>query len=380
MTRVSRLAGFSLGIALVGCGEGNVVSPDTTGIASDWAGHSHIPGFNGDGKAVRDSMLYYPLDIEFAPDGAPWVVDWNNHKVRKVVGGKFQTVMGSFVGDGDGTPADWTAPGIDGTLCNLNHPTDIQFRPDGSFILDSWHNHKIRSFAGTSEFVMAGRGYGFEGDGGPFGKALLNQPKAIQLAPDGTLYILDQRNQRIRKVDTAGNISTVVGKGTAGFSGDGADPLLAELNFEAGPSPQPSGALAMDSQGRLYISDGLNHRIRRVDFGTNKIETIAGTGTAGFSGDGGPALQAQLNNARDLEFGPDGRLYVADTENHRIRAIDLTSGIITTVAGTGKAGEGGELQEATKIDLNRPFGIGFDKAGDLFIADTFNNRIVRVAL
>jgi sugar lactone lactonase YvrE len=365
-------------ILLASCGG---VSPDTPGIASDWAGHSQIPGFNGDGKDTRDSLLYFPLDVEFAPDGTPWVLDWNNHLVRKVVDGKFQTVVGNFVGDGDGTSDDWTAPGIPGTTCSLNHPTDLQFRPDGTLILDSWHNHKIRNVADGNEYVLAGRGYGFAGDGGPFASALLNQPKAIQLAPDGTLYILDQKNQRIRKVANDANhtITTVVGTGTAGYAGDGGDPLQAKLNFESGDAPQPSGALAMDSQGRLYISDGLNSRIRRVDFTANTITTIAGTGVSGYSGDNGPAAQAQLNNPRDLEFGPDGRLYIADTENHRIRAMDLTTGIITTVAGTGVAGAGKELQPATKMALNRPFGIAFDKAGALYISDTLNNRIVRVA-
>ncbi len=371
---------------LASCGSSpsapNLALCDTSGMACDWAGHDQLAAFNGDGKPLRDSNLYSPLDIAFAPDNAAWVIDWNNHRIRRVQDGKFKTVIGNFVGDGDAALADLTPDGAPALSCNLNHPTDLQFLPDGSLIFAAWHNHKIRHLDWQSEreWVMAGRAYGFAGDGGPFADSILNQPKAIVLAPDGSLFILDQRNERIRKVDAkTQQIATVVGTGVKGFSGDGGDPAQAQLNFEYGDAPQPSGSIKLDSQGRLYIADSLNNRVRRVDFTANTIETIIGTGEAGFSGDNGPGLSAQLNNPRDLEFGPDGRLYIADTENYRIRAFDLTTGIITTVAGTGKLGAGAELQPATQMDLNRPFGIGLDKQGNLYIADTMNNRVVRVA-
>src|SRR5690606_10130730 len=119
-----------------------------------------------------------------------------------------------------------------------------------------------------------------------------------------SIYILDQRNHRIRLIAPDGTIDTVVGAGTAGFSGDGGDPLSAELRFEAGGNPEPSGGIAMDDDGMRYIADGLNHRIRRVDFVANTIETVVGTGEAGFSGDGGPGTSAQVNHVRDVEIGP----------------------------------------------------------------------------
>jgi len=175
-------------------------------------------------------------------------------------------------------------------------------------------------------------------------------------------------------------MSTVVGTGDAGFAGDGGSPLSAQIQMPSGSNPPPGGALAFDSEGRLYISDALNHRIRRVDFQLDLIETIAGNGLAGFSGDGGPAIEASFNNPRDIIFGPDNRLYVADEFNHRVRAIDLTTGTITTVAGNGIAAFVGDGGPATVSSLNRPAGLEVDAESHLYVADTYNHRIRRINL
>ena len=143
----------------------------------------------------------------------------------------------------------------------------------------------------------------------------------------------------MRRIDTDGVITTVVGGGQVGFAGDGGPPAAALLQFQmAIDNPEPGGGLALDAQDRLYIVDTENHRIRRVDFAADIIETVAGNGTPGFSGDGGPATEASLAWPRDVALGPDGRLYIADTDNHRVRAVDLATGVITTVAGNGVAG------------------------------------------
>ncbi len=226
--------------------------------------------------------------------------------------------------------------------------------------------------------VTSGAGAGFAGDGGPAEEALLNQPSQTVLGPDGGLYILDQRNQRVRRIAPDGTLSTVVGTGDAGFAGDGGSPQNARIQMPSGSNPPPGGALAFDSEGRLYISDALNNRVRRVDFQLDLIETIAGNGQAGFAGDGGPAIEASLNNPRDIVFGPDSRLYVADEFNHRVRAIDLTTGTITTVAGNGVPGFTGDGGPATASSLNRPAGLEFDAEGRLYIVDTYNHRIRRV--
>jgi sugar lactone lactonase YvrE len=135
-----------------------------------------------------------------------------------------------------------------------------------------------------------------------------------------------------------------------------------------------------DGQGRLYVTDSLNNRVRRIDFNANIITTVAGNGAAAFGGDGGPAVDASLNNPRDLEFGPDGRLYIADENNNRVRALDLDTGIITTVAGNGEAAFAGDGGPAVDASLNRPSGLAFDDQGRLYIGDTYNHRIRRVTL
>jgi sugar lactone lactonase YvrE len=147
---------------------------------------------------------------------------------------------------------------------------------------------------------------------------------------------------------------------------------------EVDENPEPGGSIAVDGEGRVYLADTYNNRIRRLDLTAGTVATIAGIGMAGFSGDGGPATAAMLNRPRDLEFGPDGNLYVADTDNQRVRMIEMATGLITTVAGNGTAGFSGDGGPATAAALNRPFGIAFDKAGQLFVADTFNNRFRRV--
>ena len=288
----------------------------------------------------------------------------------------------SDVGDGPDAGDERAAPGVAGTACNLNHPTDLAFTGDGTVIVASWHNHKIRRLDPDSgmEAVVSGAGPGFAGDGMAALAALLSMPKSVVVSPvTGALYVADTRNFRVRRIGADGVIDTVVGGAMAGFAGDGGPPAAALLKFQmTGDNPEPGGALAIDAQDRLYIADTENQRIRRVDFAADTIETVAGNGTAGFSGDGGPATEASLNYPRDAAIGGDGRLYIADTDNHRIRAVDLTSGTIITYAGNGEATFGGDGGFPDMASLKRPWGIGFDPAGNLYIADTFNNRIRKV--
>jgi len=188
----------------------------------------------------------------------------------------------------------------------------------------------------------------------------------------------------------AGIVYTVVGTGVKGFNGDGVA-LETQIAHPAGGNPEPTGGITIDANGVLYFADTHNHRIRMVeftdaDFLVGTVTTIAGTAEAvdqgGFSGDGGPAVDAQLNFPQDVELGPDGDLYFCDTNNNVIRKIDLTTGIIEKVAGTGQSGydSAEEAGSALEAQLNRPFGIEFDPAGDLFISDTFNSRIRKVEM
>jgi sugar lactone lactonase YvrE len=377
-------------LALAACGSSSNEPPPPVcagpGTICPFAGNGD-PAFTGDGQTALEASFYWPMDLEFAPDGRAYILDWQNHRVRRInADGKVQTVFGTDeIGDGPqpGVGDETMPPGVLATKINLNHPTDLQFSADGStMLLAAWHNHKVRQMdVGTGlADIVCGRGPGFAGDGASDATALLNRPKGIALAPSGDLFIVDAQNLRIRRIAaTTGVIQTVAGTGTRGDGGDGGPPLAAQFSFqEDGDNPEPGGAIALDAQGRLYIADTLNDRVRRVDLAAGRIETVAGTGTRGASGDGGPATAAQLADPRDLEISPDGRLFIADTENHKVRVVDLETGIIQTVAGTGQSGATGDGGDARKAQLYRPFGIAFDAAGDLYIADTLNNVIRKV--
>lgn len=380
------MRGSLLVLGLAACGDNTPYNCDTSGYACTWAGKPGVFGFNGDGHHRLDTELYWTMDVSFAADGTVWFIDWNNHLVRRVM--HDQTVVTEvgwidpiFPGDGAPGGAEKTADGAVGTDVQLNHPTDLVQEPDGKVLVMAWHNHKLREVdprTGRVRILAGGPG-GFAGDGGPLAMALFKQPKALERDAAGDLYILDQQNFRIRKVDhTTGMIKTIAGNGMQGTLGDDGQAVAAQLDFEAGSNPEPSGGMAV-ANGKVYIADTLANRIRIMDLGSGTIAAFAGTGTQGDSGDGGPALAAQLAHPRDLEIGPEGDLYVADTDNNRIRAIDLATGTIRAVAGTGELGlDPTDGLLAVETRLARPFGIEFDPAGNLFISDTINSRIVKV--
>ena len=206
---------------------------------------------------------------------------------------------------------------------------------------------------------------GFSGDGGPAIKANFKTPAGLAFDPEGNLYIADRENHRVRKLDTSGNISTFAGIGKAGFSGDGGPAVRAKLNL-------PSG-LAADEKGNLYISDRSNDRIRVVDK-KGVIRTYAGTGVAGFQGDAGPALKAQLDKPFGIALDEAENLYIADRNNNRVRKVS-PEGIITTVAGDGGFFFMGDNGPAYRASVAAPTGVAVDKKGNLYIADRNNNRI-----
>lgn len=364
--------------------------PDQPGVACVYIGTGDL-ALGPDGLPARETELYWAFDLEFAPDGRPYFLDWNNHLVRRVnADGTVETVIGDFVGDGPADQSDLVAPGAPGIEVSLNHPTDLQFDPQGRLYLMAWHNHKVRVWDPETELVtvMCGRGGGYGGDGSAdMSTVRFNQPKAIVRATDGTLYILDQRNFLIRRIDpTTSTITTIAGippaAGTPpmpGYEGDGGPALEARFRFEAGGNPEPSGGLALDEEnGLLYVGDGLNFRIRAIDLATGTVDTVIGTGESGYDGDGGPGASARISHVRDLEVGPDGQLYFADTENHVVRAWDPETDVVTTVAGTGTLGMGAEGRAATQTELNRPMGVAFGPDGTLYVADTYNSRFLRI--
>jgi sugar lactone lactonase YvrE len=236
------------------------------------------------------------------------------------------------------------------------------------YISDS-QNSRVRVVDKTSGSIgtVAGNGMpGFNGDGGPAIGAELHYPFGIALDQAGNLFVADTPNNRIRKVDTSGNITTVAGTGAAAYSGDGGPAVIAALNHPTG--------VAIDNRGNLYIADEYNNRIRVVSAGT--ITTYAGNGTVGNHGDGGPAIGAQLYYPTGVAFDPAfSNIYIADSDNQRIRKVD-SSKTITTVAGNGNTGYNCNNGTATGVGLHTPYSVAVDGSGNLYIAD-YGNQCVR---
>ena len=385
---VMGICATSLALVLGGCpGDEGVNDPCEglpSGAACTWLGTKGEEGHNGDGHRVN-TRVNQVQDLLFMPDGTAWFSDFNNYQIRRVhPDGQVETMVGwtdpPFPGDGplSGIPAG----GADGLDWRLNHPTTLLLGADGNVLLVGWHNHKLLNIDRDTGFVQVecGGGAGFAGDGGPASQALFIQPQDADYDEEGNLYIVDQQNRRIRRIDTADTITTIAGAGgPPADDGDGGPALEAHFAWQGGSNPNPSGALLVH-EGKVYVSETESDRIRVIDLATGIIDAFAGTGVGGFAGDGGPAIDAQLNGPRDLELGPDGRMYVADTDNGAVRAIDLETGIIETVVGTGELGLDQEEQlPATETRLRRPFGISFDPEGNLYVMDSLNNRIVKVA-
>ena len=226
----------------------------------------------------------------------------------------------------------------------------------------------LSSHAQIIKTVVGNSGSGYNGDGIAATASWLNYPADVVTDATGNIYVADRDNNRIRKINTSGIISTIAGTGVSGYSGDGGDATAAKLN-------NPKG-VAVDILGNVYIADNGNHRVRIINT-SGIISTIAGTGTAGYNGDGGVATLAQLNSPTDVVIDTAGNIYIADEVNNRIRKITYP-GIISTLAGDGTGGFGGDGGAATSANLNLPYGITLDNMGNLYIADLFNNRVRKI--
>ena len=255
--------------------------------------------------------------------------------------------------------------GTQATAITLLLPSGIAADTQGNLYIAETNRHDILKVDSTGlATVIAGTStQGFSGDNGPAISAQLDSPAGVAVGSDGSIYIADTHNQRIRRV-VNGNISTIAGTGVKSFQGDNGSPLLAALD-------NPT-ALTIDSNGTLYFADVGNHRVRRI--ANNIIATIAGNGIQGFSGDGGPAMAASLDTPNGIAVDVTGRLYIADTHNQRIRMVDI-NGIIQTIAGNGSATFSGDDAAATHASLAYPRGLAVDQAGNVIFADSSNNRV-----
>jgi DNA-binding beta-propeller fold protein YncE len=281
--------------------------------------------------------------------------------------------------------AEWTVTVIAGTGqpgysgdgsaaigATLNNPFDLAFSPDASLIFSDTYNHCIRRIDATTGIIstIGGTGEsGFSGDADPAARARLNQPYGVVVDRTGRVFFADRLNRRVRVIDTTGIITTLAGNGSDLFSGDGGPAAHAGL-------VEPNGLALDPEQARLFIADVAGHRVRVVDLASGTIETFAGTGEARHDGDGGSALEAGVFGARAVAFAPDGSLYVMERQGSCIRRI--RHGIIETVAGTGARGYTGDGGYARSAVFNAPKEMAVDPAGNIFVVDTENNAIRRI--
>ena len=318
-------------------------------------------GFSGDGGPAVEAELRNLYGVAVDSAGNLYIADSRDHRIRKVdLTGTITTIAGTgeFGFGGDGGPA---------AAARLDFPYGVAVDSAGNLYIADAGNRRIRKIDSTGTITtIAGTGeFGFSGDGGPAVEAEIRSPRGVAVDSAGNLYIADAGNRRIRKIDSTGTITTIAGTGEFGFSGDGGPAAAARLDFPYG--------VAVDSAGNLYIADAGNRRIRKID-STGTITTIAGTGEFGFSGDGGPAVEAEIRSPRGVAVDSAGNVYIADSRDHRIRKVDST-GTITTIAGTGEFGFSGDGGPAAVARLAFPYGVAVDSAGNLYIADTLNRRI-----
>ncbi|MFF2534015.1 NHL domain-containing protein [Streptomyces cyaneofuscatus] len=324
-------------------------------------------GAEGNGGPAVAAQLNRPNGIAMDRAGTLYVAEYAGHRVRRITtDGKISTIAGTGTANfsGDGGPA---------VSAQMKNPCGVAVDGAGNVYIADTENHRVRKVAAADGRISTIAGTGSaasSGDGGLATAARLNRPTGVAVDRDGSLYIAENVGNRVRKITTDGKISTAVGTGTANFSGDNGLATSAQLR-------NPYG-VAVDGEGNLYIADRGNHRVRKVTAADKKISTIAGTGTANFSGDGGPALSAELNNPFAIVVDSTGTLFISDYNNHAVRKI-TADGEISTVAGTGTGGVEGDTGPAVAAQLKNPAGVAVDCVDTLYISDHNNNRIRKVA-
>ena len=321
-------------------------------------------GFSGDGASALLATFTSPYGAIADPAGNVYIADPVNARVRKI---NTLGIVTTYAGNGSSSSS---GDGGAATSAGLNWPAELALDANGNLYIGEYFGNRVRKVTpGGIITTFAGNGSGaFSGDGGPASSAAVNGPWGIDFDTAGNLYIACRNDNRIRKVNTSGVISTVAGTGGSGYTGDGGPALSATFSGPIG--------MAVDMAGNLYVCENGNHTIRKINT-SGIITTVAGTGISGYTADGIAATSSMLNSPVGMDCDPSGILYIADQSNNRIRKVDLL-GIITTVAGNGASAFGGDGGLATLASLNTPQLVHVDASGNLYIGDTNNNRIRKV--
>src|SRR5437763_7124288 len=321
-------------------------------------------GAGGDDGPATVAQLSTPADVAVISEGGFLIADYNNNLVRKVsLAGTITRVAGTGTGGntGDDGPA---------SDAQLNHPWGLAVTADGGFLFADFANHVVRKVSATGTITrVAGTGTpGNSGDSGPATDAQLFDPVGVAVTADGGFLIADAGNNVVRRVAAAGTITRVAGTGTPGRSGDDGRAIDAQLSTPVG--------LVVTADGGFLIGDAGNNVVRAVST-AGTITRVAGTGTAGTSGDDGPATDAQLSTPAGLALTANGGFLIADYANDRVREVSA-SGTITRLAGTGTAGNSGDDGLATSAQLSGPVGMSMTDDGGFLIADSANNEVRQV--
>jgi streptogramin lyase len=337
-------------------------------LLQNFAGNG-TKGAAGDGGLATAAQLADPGGIARGPDGALYICDTANHRIRKVApDGKISTIAGTG-------EKGWSGDGGPATAAKLAEPYEVRFDRVGNIYWVERLSHSVRRVdarTGIITTIAGNNTSGFSGDGGPATAAQLSEPHSIGLDRAGDLYICDVKNNRVRKVAMkTGVITTLVGNGKRESTPDGA--TLSPDTPVSGPR-----ALDIDREGYLWLALREGNAVYKLDLAKNTIHHVAGTGAKGFTGDGGPAKLATFNGPKGIAVAPNGNVYVADTENHIIRMIDTKSGVLSVAAGTGTKGSG-PAGDPLACALNRPHGVFVDADGAVFIGDTdaYFVRVIR---
>jgi hypothetical protein len=325
--------------------------------------------FGGDLGPATSAQLNGPAGVAVDAAGNVYIADTDNNRVRKVAAGTgiITTVAGT------GTPG-YNGDAFAATAAWLNGPIGLAVNASGDLFIADEKNHRIRKVSAATGVISTVAGLGDRGccgDGGFATEANLNFPAAVAVDAAGTLFIADSNNFRLRRVDPVTNIiTTLAGTGTPGYNGDGVA-TAARLSFAYG--------VTVDTAGNVYIADSGNDRIRKIVLSTGIISTVAGTGVAGFGGEAGPAVAARIFHPEGITVNGAGDVYFGDAFNLRIRMLNVTTGLLTTVAGSGVPGSEGDSGEATAGQLADPAAVTVDAAGNLYIADYANHRVRKVS-
>ncbi len=345
------------------CDEANniVRIVNSSGIVNTLAGNFYW-GYGGDGGAATDAMIAFASGITVDPSGNLLIADSDNGRIRSInASGNINTIAGGYVGAGRAA-----------TTASFMFTDDVAIDGSGNFYVSCSFYHQVWKINSSGVLsLFAGNGsatYFGTGDGGAATAANMVAPMGIAADRYGNIYIADQNDNRIRKVDASGVITTIAGSGSAAYGGDGGAATAADIYNPAG--------VAVDTSGNVYIADTWNHVIRKINT-SGIISTIAGNGTYGYSGDGGPATAAALSIPVRLSTDRLGNLYIADGDGRTIRKVDA-SGTITTFAGNGTAGYSGDGGAATAAELAYPSGVFAAADGSVYIADGANWNVRRV--